>query len=217
MTSEGFYRILLKAYPARYRRKYEEAMAQLFRDQLRAANTRSQRVRLWLRIAADLALSVPARHLERAKRRYLPWTCDNYSERARRAIFYAHYEAASLSGSEISVEDLLLGALREDGELAAEILGGQGYKEIFRAIEAQHAQPRCRPQRNHLSILQNRAAIPLSLDCKRALADAGAEAQQIGARVTTRHLLRAILRQEDSVAARLLRERARDLPHLLGD
>jgi hypothetical protein len=216
MTSEGFYRILLKAYPARYRREYEQAMAQLFRDQLRAATNRSQRVRLWLRIAADLALSVPARHLERAKRRYLPWL-DNYSERARRAIFYARYEAASFSGSEISLEDLLLGALREDHELAAEILGGEGYKGIFRAIEAQHAQPRCRPQRNHLSILQNPAAIPLSLDCKRALADAGAEAQQIGARVTTRHLLRAILRREDSVAARLLRQRARDLPHLLGD
>jgi hypothetical protein len=183
MTPEGFHRILLKAYPARYRREYEEAMAQLFRDQLRAANTRSQQVRLWLRIAADLALSVPACHLERAKRRYLPWTFDNYSERGRRAIFYARYEAASFSGSEISLEDLLLGAWREDHELAAEILGWEGYKGIFRAIEAQHAQPLCRPHRNHLSILQNPAAIPLSPDCKRVLADAGAEAQQIGARV----------------------------------
>ena len=64
MTSERLYRILLKAYPGGYRRKYEEAMAQCFRDQLRAANTIGKWVRLWLRTMADFALSLPARHLE---------------------------------------------------------------------------------------------------------------------------------------------------------
>ncbi len=68
MTSERLYRILLKAYPGGYRRKYEEAMAQCFRDQLRAANTIGKWVRLWLRTMADFALSLPARHLERGLR-----------------------------------------------------------------------------------------------------------------------------------------------------
>jgi hypothetical protein len=68
MTSEHLYRILLKAYPSGYRRKYEEAMAQCFRDQLRAANTMGKWVRLWLRTMADFALSLPARHLERGLR-----------------------------------------------------------------------------------------------------------------------------------------------------
>jgi len=65
MTSERLYRFLLKAYPSEYRGKYEEAMAQCFRDQLRAANTIGTWVGLWLRTMADFALSLPARHLER--------------------------------------------------------------------------------------------------------------------------------------------------------
>jgi hypothetical protein len=63
MTSEDFYRILLMAYPARYRREYGEAMAQCFRDQLRTADTRGKRIQLWLRTAADFARNVPARHM----------------------------------------------------------------------------------------------------------------------------------------------------------
>ncbi len=64
MTSERLYQFLLKAYPNGYRRKYEEAMAQCFRDQLRAANTIGKWVLLWFRTMADFALSLPARHLE---------------------------------------------------------------------------------------------------------------------------------------------------------
>lgn len=68
MTSERLYQFLLKAYPSGYRLKYEEAMAQCFRDQLRAANTIGKWVRLWLRTMADFALSLPPRHLERGLR-----------------------------------------------------------------------------------------------------------------------------------------------------
>jgi hypothetical protein len=68
MTSERLYQFLLKAYPSGYRRTYEEAMAQCFRDQLRAANTIGKWVRLWLRTMADFALSLPAQHLERGLR-----------------------------------------------------------------------------------------------------------------------------------------------------
>jgi hypothetical protein len=64
MTSERLYQFLLKAYPGGYRRKYEEAMAQCFRDQLRPANSIGKWIRLWFRTIADFALSVPARHVE---------------------------------------------------------------------------------------------------------------------------------------------------------
>jgi hypothetical protein len=218
MTSEYLYRILLKAYPARYRHQYEEAMAQCFRDQLRAADTAGKRVRLWFRIMADFALTVPVRHLERLMRRDRTparpsrhGTFDDYSELAKRAIFFARHEAASFSGPEISLEHLLLGTLREDHELAAAVLGRNGIKGIFRAIEAQQTNPRRRSGRNRLSILHNPANIPLSLDCKRALARAWEEAHTSGAQVSPRHLLSAILHQDTSLAARLLRERAIDL------
>src|SRR5258708_1307772 len=64
MTSQDLYRILLKVYPARYRRKYEQAMTQCFRDQLRAADTGGKRVRLGFRTIADFALNAPARHFD---------------------------------------------------------------------------------------------------------------------------------------------------------
>src|ERR1700732_1786216 len=109
MTSEDIYRVLLKAYPRRYRRRYEEAMAQYFRDQLRAADTRSKRISLWYRTLADFAQSVPARHLEPRRDGIY-----GYSNRARRAIWMAHNEAASfargyvgllrLGGAEVGLE-----------------------------------------------------------------------------------------------------------------
>ena len=40
--SERIYLILLKAYPTRYLRRYEEPMAQLFSDQLQRANGAGQ-------------------------------------------------------------------------------------------------------------------------------------------------------------------------------
>jgi hypothetical protein len=54
MTSERLYRILLRAYPARYRQEYEEDMTQCFRDQLRAANTVGKILGLWARTISDL-------------------------------------------------------------------------------------------------------------------------------------------------------------------
>ncbi len=217
MTSEQIYRILLKAYPARYRREYEEAMAQCFRDQLRAANTRGKRVRLWLSIVADFAVTIPARHLESVARRSRHGTLADYSKPARHAIFFARQEAASFGGPEINLEHLLLGTLRGDYRLAATILGRDGLNGLVRAIETQQANPRRLPaykQHHRLSIVQNSENIPLSLECKKALANAWEQAHIAGTQLSPRHLLAAILHQETTPAARLLRERAIDLSFL---
>jgi|SRR5215472_14552709 len=90
-------------------------MAQCFRDQLRAAGTPGQRVRLWLLTIADLLLNVPARHLDMlhdlditmrrlrfstGRKLRFPWaslihrsparnTFGRYTETARRALFFA--------------------------------------------------------------------------------------------------------------------------------
>ena len=58
--SERIYQILLKAYPARYLRRYREPMVQLFSDQLRRASGAGSFVSLWLRTLADLLRTVPA-------------------------------------------------------------------------------------------------------------------------------------------------------------
>jgi hypothetical protein len=210
MTSEDIYRVLLKAYPLKYRRKYEEVMAQYFRDQLRAADTFSKRVGLWYRTLADLARSIPARHLEPSRD-----GARGYGESARRAIWMAQNEAAPfaqgyieilrLGGAEVRLEHLLLGTLRSDPELATVLLGPNGTETIARAIqiEQDHGGIVFRPE--------ERGRIPFSLSCKKALAKAAQEAQDSGAMMSSRHVLLGILYYDKSLAARALRKHAVDL------
>lgn len=63
--SERVYRLILRAYPAEYRREYEEPMLQLWRDQLRHCGGSRRRVALlWGRTLADTLRAAPAMHLE---------------------------------------------------------------------------------------------------------------------------------------------------------
>jgi hypothetical protein len=212
MTSEDLYRILLKVYPARYRRKYEQAMTQCFRDQLRAADTRGKRVRLWFRTIVDFALNVPARHLETPPRTPYP---NAYGERARRAIYLARLEKGPFSYGEISLENLLLGALRSDEELTSALLGPHGMETLVtmvRAMETNKVVPRSPLLRWERG--RRRRGPTLALDCKKALAKAQQEAHDSCTQVSSRHILLGILDQDTSLATRLLRERALDLSYL---
>lgn len=59
---EKIYRRLLKLYPAHFRGEYGEAMAQLFRDRMRTAGGPGGKLRVWLHILGDLAVSVIREH-----------------------------------------------------------------------------------------------------------------------------------------------------------
>jgi ATP-dependent Clp protease ATP-binding subunit ClpA len=50
---------------------------------------------------------------------------ERYTEKARRVIFFARYEASQFGGSCIETEHLLLGLLREDHDLALHFLGSE--------------------------------------------------------------------------------------------
>ena len=202
--SENLYRRLLKLYPARYRRQYEDAMAQCFRDQLRTANTAAKRLGLWLRIFADLALTVPAQRVGSLRHRPARGGFGEYSEPARRAIFFARSEAVSFSGDGIAPRHLLLGLLRGDPELASAVLGRDGVPDLVRAIESMEASPRLHPSR------RSGLDIPLTDESKRVLAVAFDRAKASGCKVSSRHLMAAIIKRPCD-ASRLLRERARDL------
>ncbi len=58
---------------------------------------------------------------------------DRYTEKARRVIFFARYEASQLGSPFIETEHLLLGLFREDRELALRFLGSQGPGDVFDA------------------------------------------------------------------------------------
>src|SRR5579875_77190 len=51
---------------------------------------------------------------------------ERYTEKARRVIFFARYEASRFGSPNIETEPLLLGLLREEKTFAAELLRGQG-------------------------------------------------------------------------------------------
>ena len=62
MTAERLYAVLLRLYPAVFRREYGEAMAEAFRDGYR--DHRRRRARFWLSIIVDVGLSACREHLQ---------------------------------------------------------------------------------------------------------------------------------------------------------
>jgi len=123
---------------------------------------------------------------------------ERYTERARRALFFARYEASQLGGSLIESEHMLLGLLHEGGSLAARILNQAGM--VLDGLRAEvgkttAGQPRVATQ----------VEMPLSAACKAALQRAADESLAAKApRIGTEHLLLGLLQEADSLAARLL-------------
>jgi hypothetical protein len=125
---------------------------------------------------------------------------ERYTEKARRTIFFARYEASQFGAQAIEAEHILLGLLRDDKQLAQHIFSTP-YSEIEairKAIEATD------PWREKISASVD---LPLSAAAKRVLSYAADESDRLGDRhIGTEHLLLGILREDSSLAARLLAE-----------
>jgi len=128
---------------------------------------------------------------------------ERYTEHARRALFFARYEALQRGSPTIEVEHLLLGLLREPKALmgvldratasAAEIR--QDIEVVLRAAARADAS----------------VEIPFAPATKQVLQLAAQEADTLGhLHVGSEHLLLGILRKDDSAAATVLI--ARGLP-----
>jgi len=122
---------------------------------------------------------------------------ERYTEKARRVIFYARYEASNYGSPYIETEHLLLGLLREDRALAKWFPGESNVEPQIRSeIEKQIT----RGERISTSV-----EVPLSAECKKVLNLAGETAERLGhRRVEIEHLLIGILRVEASLAAQIL-------------
>ena len=131
---------------------------------------------------------------------------ERYTEKARRVIFFARYEAAEFGGPSIDSEHLLLGLLREDQTLATRFLGPSGADSIRQQVEG-HTE-----RREKISISVD---LPLSHECMRILSHAAIEARQLGHKhIDTAHLLIGMLREENCYAAELLGQRGINLAAL---
>src|SRR5437868_8894989 len=125
---------------------------------------------------------------------------ERYTEKARRVIFFARYEASQFGSPCIETEHLLLGLLREDKVLTNRFLRSSASVESIRKqIEAQTTM------RDKVSTSVD---LPLSQECKRVLAYGAEEAERLNHKhIGTEHLLLGLLREEKSFAADTSHER----------
>src|SRR5262249_19343873 len=107
---------------------------------------------------------------------------ERYTERARRVIFFARYEASQLGSMTIESEHLLLGLIREHTDLIHRFApGAPSVHDISKEVTA------------HLTVREKVSTsidMPLSNECKRILAYSAEEAERLAARlIGTEHLL----------------------------
>ncbi len=120
---------------------------------------------------------------------------ERYTEKARRVIFFARYEASAFES-----EHLLLGFLRESKAFSAKLFSGPSFTvdDIRKEIE------------KHTTVgekIPTSVDLPLSNECRRILHYASEEADRLGHKhIGTEHILAGMLREEDCYAARLLGE-----------
>ena len=132
---------------------------------------------------------------------------ERYTEKARRTIFFARYEASQYGSPSIATEHLLLGLLREDQQLARRLMKPFGSLESLREEIETHIT---RGERISTSV-----EMPLSPRCRRILRHAAEEAERLGHKhVGTEHLLLGILTEPDCLAAQVLTKRGLDLDQL---
>lgn len=134
---------------------------------------------------------------------------EKYTENARRAIFFARWEASQFGSPYIETEHLLLGLLREDKAFTSRLLRpAESIQEIRAEIE------RCTEKREKIATSVD---LPLSHENKRALACAAEEAERLGHKhIGTEHLFLGLLREEKCFAAKLLLERNVTLEKIRG-
>ena len=120
---------------------------------------------------------------------------ERYTEKARRVIFFARYEASQFGSPYIETEHLLLGLLREDKALANRFLRSHAAIESIRKQIEAHTTMREK--------VSTSVDLPLSHECKRVLAYGAEEAERLNHKhIGTEHLLLGLLREEKSFRRR---------------
>jgi ATP-dependent Clp protease ATP-binding subunit ClpC len=136
---------------------------------------------------------------------------ERYTEKARRVIFFARYEASQFGAIQIEAEHILLGLIREDKNLT------------YRFFHRSHATVESiRREIEGRTVLRDRIPnnidLPLAGEAKRVLAFAAEESERLGNRhIGTEHLLLGLLREENSIAAEILYERGLRLSDIRQD
>jgi uncharacterized protein YbbC (DUF1343 family) len=125
---------------------------------------------------------------------------ERYTEQARRVIFFARYEASQYGAPAIEPEHLLLGIVREDAPLLGHFVASDQL-----AVEG----IRTRIERHTIQgdRIPTSVELPLAPESKRILHLAHEESDRMKERhIGTEHLLLGLMREENSLASRVLFE-----------
>jgi ATP-dependent Clp protease ATP-binding subunit ClpA len=120
---------------------------------------------------------------------------ERYTEKARRAIFFARYESSQAGSPVIATEHLLFGVLRASRNLQEHLRvdPAELEKRLWTGVVG--------------AKISTSVDIPLDDLCKRALAHAAQEADRMRDRhIDTEHLLLGLMREDKSHAAQVLRD-----------
>lgn len=123
---------------------------------------------------------------------------ERYTESGRRVVFFARYEASQYGCRYIEPEHILLAIYREDKKLTNKLLANVTLEDIRKQVEA---RIEIRPATS------TSIDLPLSTTSRQVLAYAAGEAERLAhTHIAPKHLLLALLREEDSLAAKVLRD-----------
>ncbi len=126
---------------------------------------------------------------------------EKFTEKAKRILFLARYEAAQQGARTIGTEHVLLGLLKEGEETTRELFTRANVSMDLLQAELERGAP----AREKLS---TSVEVPFGEDTKRVLQLAEEEAERLmHPQIGTEHLLLGLLRMEDASAARMLAER----------
>jgi ATP-dependent Clp protease ATP-binding subunit ClpC len=111
---------------------------------------------------------------------------ERYTEKARRVIFFARYEASQCGSPYIEMEQMLLGLMREARPLFESLLSTQGSAKLEAEIRSAVAEPREK--------ISTSVDLPLSNAARRTLAYAAEEAERFNHKyIDTVHLLHGLM------------------------
>jgi len=131
---------------------------------------------------------------------------ERFTDRARRAIVLAQQEARALDHHYVGTEHILLGLIHEGEGVAARALAALGISlhEMWQAVEAIIGRGTSSPPES--------GPIPFTPRAKKVLELSLREALELGAgHIGTEHILIALVREGDGVAAQVLRDAGVDL------
>ena len=134
---------------------------------------------------------------------------EKFTEKARRVMFFARYEASQFGAESIGSGHLLLGLLRESEKTSTQLLERMGVQP---SALRERLVAALTPKDRKITPSSTSIDIPMEEEVKRILQHATSESAKLNHKhVGAEHLLLGMLKEDASLAGRLLKEGGADL------